>query len=209
MIKSAGIIIGSAAALLGGPQSAGATQWYYDHRVIPVGERVSVPAHGTLKLYLKERPPGRQEELVCATTGTQVFWNTATTGMGKTASIALSCTAPCGTVTISPQLPWGQQTLLAPAPFALPDEWPGVRMTLRCGSRDYGALEGKLRPVSGDGDPNDAKDEQDSFLDFRSGREFQQTLHSPTDPAISLTFLGYYLLGSGSGHSQTVVQGRA
>jgi hypothetical protein len=166
--------------------NAAGTQWFYEGHAIPVGQTVEVPAHGTLKLYLRDGQP-TLIETSCAATGTEAFWNTTTTGMDETKAITLSCTAPCGAVTFTPELPWSS-VLLAPAPFALPDEWSGVRVHFACGATDYGVFTGTLKPVSGDGDEQ-AKDEPDSFLDFRVGQRLAGS------GRLTLTFVGYYKLG--------------
>jgi hypothetical protein len=178
-----------------------ATQWYFEGHDIPVGETVEVPAHGTLKLYFREKQQTKIE-MTCAASGTQAFWNTSETGRDETKTFVLSCTAGCGKIVIQTAPPWSS-ILLAPDPYALPDEWKGVRLNFSCGGTDYGVFEGTLNPVSGDGDPQ-GQDEPDSFLDFRVG----QTLYSPSKPT-SLTFTGYYKLRYQVGEKQVdVVTGR-
>jgi hypothetical protein len=199
------VAVAAVVAVMAASSTAGATQWYFERHDIPVGETVQVPAHGTLKLYLVLRHPLRKIEMSCAVSGTEAFWNTPTTGMDETRSIAFaSCTAPCGEVAVKPALPW-RSTLLAPEPFALPDEWNGVRLHFRCGATDYGAFEGTLQPVSGDGD-SQRPDEADSFLDFRNN----QTLYATNGTGTGLTFAGYYKLGYKVGNKTVdVITGEA
>jgi hypothetical protein len=178
--------------------ASAATEWFYERQPLPEGQTVEVPAHGPFTLYLKV-PRQVRVEVACAVSGVEAFWNTPEAGMDKTRTIAFSsCTSPCGEVTVTPRLPWGDSILGLPSPYALVDEWRETRIALRCGGVDYGTFTGTLHPVSGDGDTQGG-DETDSFVDFRNG----QVLYNRS--GVSLTLTGYYRFGYKVG---TQVRGR-
>jgi hypothetical protein len=171
------------------------TQWFYERHPIPVGETRQVQAHGNLKLAVTTPPKHAKTTLTCAVSGVEAFWDTPESGMDETKSIAFSCSAPCGAVTITPHLPW-RSVLESGELWPLPDTWTGVRLGISCGSNDYGVFEGTLTPHSGDPDDqgtetSKSKDDPDSFISFRTrSGEFA----SSNGDKVKL--VGYYKYGS-------------
>jgi hypothetical protein len=179
------------------------TQWFYERQRIPIGQTREVHAQGiNLTLAIGITEPGKRhlkhhrESLSCAASGVEVFWNTSESGMAETKSIAFSCTASCGKVTITPHLPWTSVLEEGERKWPLPDKWSGVRLGVRCGSTDHGVFEGSLTPHSGDPDDQGteatkSKDEPDSYISFRprSGE-----LVSPAGD--TLRIVGFYKYGS-------------
>jgi hypothetical protein len=196
MKKLAGVL--AATVLTPGLTAADAsarTQWYYERHPMHIGETREVQAHSNIfKLGIMVPPKHARTSLTCTVSGVEAFWDTPESGMDETKSIAFSCTASCGVVSVTPYLPW--TSILEPGEkWPLPDKWSNVRLGIRCGSTNFGIFEGTLTPHSGDFDDQGtetvkSKDEPDSFLSFqtRSGELVSANRGK-------LRFVGFYKFG--------------
>jgi hypothetical protein len=193
-----GGLIGTVAALALA-QSAGATttRWFYEHQPIAGGEVREVQAHGNLTLGLKV-PGSPKIKMLCATTGVEAFWNTLEGGQDETRSIAFSCSAECGQVSVTAYPPWSS-TLEWPGVVAwpLPDTWANVQIGVSCAGTDYGVFSGSLKPGSGDGDQQGQDetgkflDEPDSYVGFRGDAGKLSGANGAT-----LSVIGFYHFGT-------------